>query len=313
MFLEFEKWQGCENDFAVVWLADSDGDVVLDSLKRQAKTLCDRHRGIGADGLLVLRTAKRESLTPHGLVIINSDGSVAKNCGNGLRCAALSVFKRHAEQGDKRAELEAVELNVEGVPMVCTFTSGKAGGWPLVVVAMGRPSLEREVAWYDEAAAAVKKVAAALQLPELGRDLGVCEIGNPHLVLQTPQASRALLLQVGPALQSAGPWDGINVHLVRPKALSAKDQSRAGQELGERLTEAYDAFVWERGAGETRACGSGACAVGALALATGLVERDGWLAVDMPGGRLYVKQSEVAEPVLLAGPGSFVFSGKVQL
>jgi diaminopimelate epimerase len=105
----------------------------------------------------------------------------------------------------------------------------------------------------------------------------------------------------------------MNVHIVKPLPLTGKDQARAGSELGHRLSEVYQAFVWERGAGETMACGSGACAIGALALSTGLVEREDWIAVDMPGGRLYVRHEQEDGPVLLAGPGAFVYSGKLAL
>lgn len=310
MLLDFEKWHGCRNDFIVTWVSDLDGDVVRNSVKRQAVAMCDRHGGIGADGVLILHTKQRADLTPYALTIVNSDGSIAKNCGNGLRCAALSVLKRHKDVGNPQELPDAVELDVEGVPMTCRFLR-PSGTWPLVAVEMGVPILGEDVTWAKAAAAAVAQVAANLQRPDLQGEIGVCEIGNPHIVVTGEGFDRDLLLKAGPALQPAPLADGVNVHLVVPRTLSAKDQQRAGQELGFELAELYQAFVWERGAGETMACGSGACAVAALALASGLIERDQWVAVDMPGGRLYVKHESSDEPVILAGPGHFVFKGTV--
>ena len=309
MFLPFEKWHGCRNDFIVLWIADSDGELVLNSLKRQAVRLCDRHSGIGGDGLLILLTKQRDDLTPYGLVIINSDGSIAKTCGNGLRCAASSVRKRHLGQGRSRELPEMVELQVEGETLLCRFLLGSVAT-PLVVVDMGTPVLNREVPWFEaaeQACAVVTKKAGQIA------SIGVCTIGNPHIVLTSEAASRELLLKLGPALQDHPLKDGVNVHLVQTRDITAKDQARAGQELGQKLTELYQAFVWERGAGETMACGSGACAIAALALATGLLERDAWVGVDMPGGRLYVKQDEANGPLQLAGPAVFCYSGQVEV
>jgi diaminopimelate epimerase len=295
-----------------MWISDTDGDIVKDSLRRQAIALCDRHGGIGADGVLILHTQKRGDLTPYGLTIINSDGSVAKNCGNGLRCAALSVLKRHREQGNPKDLPEGVDLTVEGAQLTCRYLRS-SGTYPLVAVEMGVPTLGDDVTWADAARSAVAKLAVDLQRSDVKSEIGICDIGNPHIVLTGDKFDRNLLLKVGPALQTAPLADGVNVHLVVPQTLSAKDQQRAGQELGFELAELFKVFVWERGAGETMACGSGACAVAALAYETGLIERDQWVAVDMPGGRLYVKHESADDPVVLAGPGQFVYKGTVSI
>jgi len=311
VYLNFEKWHGCMNDFVVLWMSDVDGDVVLDSIKRQAQAICHRHTGIGADGVLVLRTKNPKDWTPYGLTIINSDGSIAKNCGNGLRCAALSVRKRHEELGNPKELPELVNFLVEGEQLSCRFAPGRVAQ-PLVIVEMGSALLNHEVSWHQVAVAAVKKLGADTKTPDLHSDMGVCEIGNPHIVINTDLATRELMLKLGPALQDGYPWDGVNVHIAKPIALTPKDHARAALELGQEVSEeGYQVFVWERGAGETMACGSGACAVAALALDTGLIAREHWVVVDMPGGRLYVKESSSGDSVLLAGPGQCTFSGRI--
>lgn len=315
MFLDFEKWHGCRNDFIVTWIGDADGELVESSLRRQAVALCDRRAGIGADGILILRGKTRDALTPDRLAIINSDGSLAANCGNGLRVAALSVLKRHREKGEPKELPEAVSLTITTDPAagekVCRFLR-PSGAWPLVAVEMGVARTDG-VPWKADALAQLASLAKSLGAPGLAAEAGVCEIGNPHLVVPFEGASRELVLRLGPAMQAGTSWSGLNVHLVHSVPLTDKDQQRAGQELGGRLGELFRAYVWERGAGETEACGSGACAVAACSLASGLGERDQWIAVDMPGGRLYVKQDDPGEPVLLAGPGVFVYSGKLGL
>jgi len=309
MFLPFEKWHGCSNDFVVIWLAASDGELVINSLKRQAISLCNRHTGIGADGLLILLTQHRHDLTPYGLLIINSDGSIAKTCGNGLRCAASSVRKRHLDHGNPRELPEMVELLVEGESLLCRFLPGSLAQ-PLVVVEMGTPTLNSDVPWFAAAKNAWADVATATGA---AATIGVCTIGNPHIVLTSEGASRELLLRLGPALQQTPLIDGVNVHLVRALEVTAPDQARAGREIGHKLVEIYEAFVWERGAGETLACGSGACAIAALALDTGLLERSAWVGIDMPGGRLYVHQDADCGSVQLAGPAVFCFSGRTEV
>src|SRR5205809_607514 len=149
MFLDFEKWHGARNDFIVVWISDADGEIVEGSLKRQAIALCDRRSGVGADGILILRGKKREDLTPDRLAIVNSDGSLAANCGNGLRVAALSVLKRHRELGNPKELPEAVSFRITTDPggdeKVCRFLR-PSGPWPLVAVEMGVAKTEG-IAW----------------------------------------------------------------------------------------------------------------------------------------------------------------------
>jgi diaminopimelate epimerase len=315
MYQKIEKWHGCKNDFIVTWISDADGDVVLDSLRRQAPGLCARDgSGIGADGILVLQTKLRTSLMPESLTIINSDGSIAKNCGNGIRCAAASIRRRNHQERKEDDFPEAIELNVAGRQIVCRFMDqGQRSDLGFIAVEMGIPTIGDDNEWHQDAKKEVSRVANELKMGSLGRDVNTCEIGNRHLVFFLEDADRSQLLRVGPALQKSAYWDGINVHLCRASAPTVADQAAAKKILGGRISEVYKVFVWERGAGETQACGSGACAVAAAALTTGLLERNEWIAIDMPGGRLYCKQDDASDPMTLAGPAQFVFGGILEI
>lgn len=311
MFIDFEKWHGTKNDFVVTWIADTD-DLILGSLKRQAVAICDRHTGVGGDGILVLHTKQRGDLNPERLTIINSDGSIAKNCGNGLRCAALSILKAHLESGNPHEIPEACELEVEGVPILCRFLDNKTLK-TLVAVEMPVAKSGGDVSWGAAALKAADAHMAGIGLSKKDYQLEVCDLGNPHLVVSTEQATRDLMLRIGPQLQDKCGIDGINVHVVRPADMKDAEKADAKRQLGDSVSELYKMYVWERGAGETMACGTGACAVAVSALSSGLTERSEWIAVDMPGGRVFVKQENPEEPVTLAGPATFVFAGKLEI
>lgn len=316
MELAFEKWHGNKNDFILTWF--NHDQVTFESLRRQAPALCQRDgSGIGADGILVLHTKTARDLLPYKLSIINSDGSLAQTCGNGIRCAALSILMHHQEAEQKVDLPEAVELQLESSAVSCRYLgllhAVRSGQLPLVAVEMGHPLINEANSDYQAVKTFVAKKAQELGLAELQKDWSLVSISNRHLVFQLNQVSRDLIRKVGPAFQQSELWDGINVHICTSKAPQDHDRRLSAQQLGSAIDELYEVFVWERGAGETQACGSGASAIGAAAFASGLSERSQWLGIDMPGGRLYIKQSDSDDPVTLAGPAQRVFRGRVQI
>lgn len=315
MELNFEKWHGCLNDFILIW-TEAD-DVAIRSLQRQAIKLCSRQGGgIGADGIILLHLKSSRDLESNQVTIINSDGSLAATCGNGLRCAAASTLNRIRNLSSGSEIPEGIVLNLGNHPVPCRFLGRgklKSAQNPYVAVTMGIPDKEKGNHLQNLAVNAVKDAESSHQLKGYSSKVQSFNIQNNHIVIHSDLASRDALLKLGPTLQKSAHWDGINVHLVRNKDLSDTDLSNSKQILDSPIAELYEAFVWERGAGETQACGSGACAIGSLALSSGFVERKSWVGIDMPGGRLFVKHESDEDPVILAGPTQFVFKGTVEI
>lgn len=311
MWIDFEKWHGCLNDFIVTWADDA---MIIESLKRQAVRLCKRDgSAIGADGILILKTKNARDLNPSELIVINQDGSLAKNCGNGLRCAALSIYKRHIEAGEM---LEGVSLDLAGRHMDCRFlTKGHKKATreqPFVAVTMGEPVLDAKHQAFKE----IKKFAHDVfqrLLPSIRpQEIHYCELGNPHLVfLLDEQLPIKDATMVGEALQTSPYWDGVNAHFVCEEAFKTSSGEKTFLETNP--DSIYKTIPFERGVGLTQACGSGASAIGAAILGNGFVERNDWLVVKMPGGSLYVKQDAEDDPVILAGPAELSFVGKLEI
>ncbi|MEW2380693.1 diaminopimelate epimerase [Micromonospora sp. NPDC047707] len=274
--MEFTKGHGTGNDFVI--LPDPDG--ALDLTPGLVAGLCDRRRGIGGDGVLrVVRAAKH----PEGAALAdeaewfmdywNSDGSFAEMCGNGAR-----VFVRYLLETGLAAPDGAVLPVATRAGLVRARVEG-AG----VAVEMGRPRL------YDTATAAL----GGLTLPGTAVD-----VGNPHLVCALPAGLdlTALDLTQAPQVDPAVFPAGVNVEFTAPgDPVDGTD--------GHVLMRVY-----ERGSAETLSCGTGACAVAAVALRDA-GRNTGVVAVDVPGGRLAVTITD--DTCWLAGPAVLVATGEV--
>lgn len=308
MFIDIEKWHGAKNDFIVTWLLTAETDLIVPTLQRLAPKICSRDgSGIAADGILVIVSKSRKDPHPTELVIINSDGSLAKNCGNGLRCAAMSARRRAHREGI--FEFDGITLTVQNIAIDCRFLGKETS--PFVAVTMPIPVVGHENEWHQEIESRVKQLQT--QHNKLKGEIETVSLGNPHVVVTVNQSSVELAQLAGKPLQSSRGNDGINVHIASSLEVSDKDQQRARKDIGEEISELYQVFPWERGVGLTQACGTGACAVGVSLLASGLSERSMWLGIDMPGGRLYVQHQNAKDPVVLAGPAELVFVGSLEI
>lgn len=260
--LRLTKHHGLGNDFLVALALDNPG---LEPRAEVARALCDRRRGVGADGLIHGLEPGAGAGGDVRMVLLNADGSRAEISGNGLRCLGQAVL-RHAGR-----EEGAVVVDTDAGPRRLDTVGGDVDGELWIRVDLGAPAPGPE--WSAEGGAAVAPGAGV-------RAAVTVDMGNPHVVLLVDDADAVDLAVVGPALEAAFPA-GANVHAVsasRPDRLELR--------------------VWERGAGLTQACGSGAAAAVVAANALGAV--DGRVEVAMPGGSATVEL--VDGRVLLTGP-----------
>ena len=220
--------------------------------------LCDRHVGVGSDGLLLLDGQTNEGF---GLRIVNPDGSEAEKSGNGIR-----IFAKWLRDTGRASTSRFTVRTLGGdVPVE---VSGDAE-LTLVDADMGEPLIRSDLEWLDLAGEHVRVVALSL--------------GNPHCVVVRPDATQADLYRLGPAIERHRAFPSrTNVQLAWPEG---RDRARA--------------LIWERGAGETRASGSSACAVAVALQQLGLVDRD--VTVVMAGGELPIRRDAVGH-VWMRGP-----------
>jgi diaminopimelate epimerase len=261
--MRFAKLHGLGNDFVLIDLRGA--RAARPPSPERALALCDRHRGIGADGILTL-------LDGNKLVIHNADGSVPEMCGNGARCAALWIA---TERCTRPADSAEVLLETEAGPRPCGVRAGTAESG-LVEVEMG-----------------IAEVSAPRGLPG-GFTAFPVSTGNPHRVVFTDgprERLTELARTAGPALCAA---EDANIEFV----------ARAGQAR-------YQVAVWERGAGFTQACGTGACAVAAAALQRGEVETGREIAVELPGGTLTIWRDRGSGQMRMRGPAELVYRGEL--
>jgi diaminopimelate epimerase len=276
VILPFYKYEGLGNDFLIVE-KEALGGVRLTTA--QAVALCDRHRGVGGDGVLLL------DMNDPSMHVINSDGSVPEMCGNGIRCAALHFARRAGESA-----LDVTIGTLAG-PHSCVVVNRT--GSESVSVQMAAPSLSPEdlplisdVAWVDHA------LSVAGQVLHL---TGV-SMGNPHAVTFDDVGDARF--EVGAALQADSEHfpEGVNVGFV-------SEHDGGVMRLD----------VLERGAGWTQACGTGACAAAVAAVETGRAKREAPLSVRLPGGTLSITVGAPGDNVLMQGPARFVFQGEIGL
>lgn len=315
MFKEFEKWHGCKNDFVVIHTWTSESEMLESALIKKAASLCAKDgSGIGADGILLLSKERPDDLLATKLTIINSDGSIAKNCGNGLRVAALSARRYWLAESHSKDRLSSVEFSVEGSPFICTFAESRSkgpSGLPYVRIDMGEAQTGQNLPWGKDTLDEASKILSAAEVSF--ESLNAVETGNPHLVVNTPEKNLSRLKLAGEKLQSLLDGGGINVHFVTEKEATTADREKSLATTGHSTEEKWEMICFERGVGFTAACGSGACSVAATSVASGFLPEDSYAEIAMPGGSVYVKQDADTKHLFLVGPGEFVYEGKIEI
>ena len=268
--MRFVKMQGIGNDFILV-----DGFRYSPSGNPAAFAahLCDRHFGIGADGLIWVGPSEKGDAA---MRVFNSDGSEAEMCGNGLRCAVL--FLKRLGLADK------LEMCVEtGAGLLRCWSVDDS-----VTVDMGTPQLEPEAIPVDASSNRVEVVEDGCQL-----SMFCVSMGNPHAVTFDLFPDRTRLYQLGAKLEK---------HPLFPRHANIEFCRMNGRDIEVR--------VWERGDGPTLACGTGACACLVAAASMGLSERE--CDVLLPGGRLHILWREDGH-VFMTGGAEVVYRGEIDL
>ncbi|HEV3031249.1 MAG TPA: diaminopimelate epimerase [Polyangia bacterium] len=288
--LPFTKVQGLGNDFLVVDLRAREGSPEAAAAQEPAlvRRICDRHFGVGADGILAVLPGLAGEAR---MRVLNADGSEAEMCGNGIRCVAKVLYetdpalRRPVLKIDTGAGLLTCELNV---------TDGHVDS---VTVEMGRPRFSR-----DEIPLAPGGMTRALRESITALDhtfqFTAVSMGNPHSVIFVDGGEdlRALAEAYGPVLEAASAF---------PRRANIEFARVRGAEI--------DLVVWERGCGITLACGTGACATAVAAALEERLPRGRETAVHLPGGTLGVTVAADDSGVRMRGPAKIVFRAELDL
>ena len=278
MRIEFVKMQGLSNDFLVFDAPAELAGAAIDPGRMRA--LADRHTGVGFDQALMLE-APRDPGNRVFYRIFNADGGEVEQCGNGARCVAALLYARAPQRGR-----ELVMESKAGPVHACVRADGS------VSVDMGEPEFAPAAIPLD---ASAERLSYSLEVDGESLEFGAVSIGNPHAVLRVDDVKSAPVARLGPAIER---------HPLFPR--------RANVGFMQVLGAGHIALrVFERGVGETRACGTGACAAVAVGRRQGLLAPD--VRVDLPGGTAEVSWGGSGEHAWLTGPAITVFSGIVDI
>jgi diaminopimelate epimerase len=275
--IPFAKYQGLGNDFVLI---DNRAQPEPMLGLEQARQVCDRNFGVGGDGVIFLLPSTRQ---PHAMRIFNSDGSEAQMCGNGIRC--LAKFMREL---DIPTEDGGYALETKAGLIVPRFDGEQ------VTVDMGPPRLFAEEIPTTLVPKGEKVLNLPLPEPWSRFNVTTVSMGNPHAVIFVDDLAQVELANWGPAIESHPAFpERINVHFVQvlnPTHLKVK--------------------VWERGAGPTLACGTGACAILVAAVLNQKAEKRA--TVELPGGPLEIYWED-GNHVFMTGPAQRVFIGELSV
>ena len=266
--IQFIKMEGAGNDFVVIDMLGAIDQLPLPDLPSFARKICDRHFGVGADGLILVLPSDKAD---YKMQVINSDGSEAEMCGNGIRCFARYIWE---SSGDKKEVISVETIAGVIVPTIISEGSKFIG----VEVDMGVPK--------DE------ELNETLKVEGNSYKINKISTGNPHCVIFVDDIDSINLSEMGPVIENLPQFP-----------------DRTNVEFAKILNKGEIALkVWERGAGATLACGTGACATVAAAILNDLTDRK--VVVHLPGGDLEIEWAQ-DKHLLMRGPAEKVFEGKL--
>ncbi|BEM35742.1 diaminopimelate epimerase [Serratia bockelmannii] len=274
--MQFSKMHGLGNDFMVVDAVTQNVYFSPELIRR----LADRHLGVGFDQMLVVEPPYDPELDFH-YRIFNADGSEVAQCGNGARCFAR--FVRLKGLTNKRD----IRVSTQTGRMVLSVTDDD-----LVCVNMGEPNFDPQAVPFRAAKAEKTYIMRAAEQTVL---CGVVSMGNPHCVLQVDDVKTAKVELLGPVLEG---------HERFPERANIGFMQVVSREH-------IKLRVYERGAGETQACGSGACAAVAVGIQQELLSEE--VHVELPGGSLHIRWKGPGNPLFMTGPATHVYDGFIHL
>jgi len=276
--LKFTKMQGLGNDYIYINCMEE----CPDDLSNLSKRLSDRHFGVGSDGIVLIMPSK---VADFRMRMFNSDGSEAEMCGNASRCIGKYVYDNGLTDKKKvtmetLAGIKVLELTVE---------NGKVA---LVCVDMGEPVLKP----YDIPVHSTKDLFISEPVTIKDRTFHVTcvSMGNPHAISYVDDVAGFPLEVYGPVMET----NELYPRKINSEFVEVKDRKTLKMR------------VWERGAGETLACGTGACAVAVATVLNGLCDRN--VTVELLGGNLAIEWNEKDNHVYMTGPAVKVFDGVVE-
>ncbi len=276
--MRFTKMQGLGNDYVYInCFEETVGDP-----SELAVRVSDRHFGVGSDGLILIRPSRRADFW---MDMYNADGSPSQMCGNGIRCVAKYVHDRGLT--------DKTEFTIEsgGAVKTLRLTLDAQGRAALITVGMGAPILPP--AQIPVCGAGARFVDVPVEVAGRTWRLTAVSMGNPHAVTFVDDVDGLDLEAIGPLFEHHALFpERTNTEFIR---------------VIDRQT--LQMRVWERGSGETLACGTGACASLVAAVLNGYADREATL--QLRGGELHIRWDETSNEIFMTGPAAFVFDGEL--
>lgn len=280
MKINFTKMEGIGNDY--VYIDATKNDIRL--TPEQIQKLSDRNFGIGGDGVIFIRNSNAGEFQ---MDMYNSDGSSSEMCGNGVRCVGKFVY----DHGLTKNQKPTIETG-KGV-LTLDLKTGTSGKVDMVTVDMGEPILKPSlvpIVWPGEDPV----INQEIEVQGKKYRFTAVSMGNPHCVIYVDDADAFPVREIGPIIEN---------HPLFPRRVNVEFVSVRGKDHLYQRT-------WERGTGETLACGTGACAVTVASILNGKTGRS--VRIDLRGGTLHVEWKENGS-VMMTGPAKEVFSGEVEI
>lgn len=279
--MKFTKMHGCGNDY--IYVDGSKEQIAAEDKPELVKRLSDRHFGIGGDGVIFINPSKEADFE---MEMYNMDGTRAEMCGNGIRCVAKFVYDKGLTDQKNVSivscgKVKYLELNIENNKV------------STVKVNMGAPVLKAND--IPVIADGEEVISERIEVGEKIYNMTCVSMGNPHAVVFVEDVAALPLEKIGPMFEN---------HVRFPKRINTEFVKVLD-------SETIEMRVWERGTGETLACGTGACASVVACILNGLTGEE--VTVKLLGGNLQIRWDRNENLVYMTGPASTVFEGEIEL